>query len=98
MKKPITLISVYSFSKSKEGEFIKTWNQVAQFMKMQPGFLDTTLHRSIGPNARFQFVTVAHWESPEAWWTAFRKNEAIRSLYRVGGEHIPALYTAEAQY
>jgi hypothetical protein len=41
------------------------WEKVARFMKQQPGFISTRLHRAIIPGARFQLINLAEWESVE---------------------------------
>jgi heme oxygenase (mycobilin-producing) len=64
----ITLINAFEITQvGKEDEFIQLWNETADLMKKEPGFIDTKLHRSLDPKARFQFVNIAHWESPETW-------------------------------
>lgn len=34
------------------------------------GFRDNRLHRAVDPDTRFQLVSIAHWDSTEAWRTA----------------------------
>jgi heme-degrading monooxygenase HmoA len=58
-----------------------------------PGYIDTALHRALTPDAEFQFVNVARWQTPEEFGAAtqspgFRQAAAGLAGYR---PH-PALY------
>ena len=96
MQSPVVLINVFSVPKGMEDEFIKMWNETAQEMKKQPGFIDTKLHRSLDENARFEFINVAHWESKEAWQAAM-SNVVIKERQK-SVEANPALYEVAVQY
>jgi heme oxygenase (mycobilin-producing) len=101
MSTPVILINSFVVHQGKEEEFIKRWKETAQVMKEQPGFIDTKLHRSLDPNAKFQFINVAHWESAEAWQAAtstiFSKAQAVAEQLELF-EHYPALYQIEVEY
>jgi len=52
------------------------------------------LHRAISPNARFKFINVAEWESPEHFQTAVN-SEGFQKVAASGVDeypHFPALY------
>ena len=53
MKAPVVLINSFSVPKGMEDEFIRTWNETAEFMKNALGFIHAKLHRSFDPDARF---------------------------------------------
>jgi heme-degrading monooxygenase HmoA len=97
MESPVVLINVFSVPKGGEEEFIKMWTEALEFMKNEPGFIDAKLHRSLDPDARFQFINVAHWESPQAWKAAFSKPELQELGLLVPFEQNPALYRVEVQ-
>jgi heme oxygenase (mycobilin-producing) len=40
-------------------EFLRGWQRAADYMRQQPGFLSSRLHRAIAPDARFRFINVA---------------------------------------
>ncbi|HEY9847786.1 MAG TPA: antibiotic biosynthesis monooxygenase, partial [Candidatus Caenarcaniphilales bacterium] len=69
-----------------------------ELIKNEPGFIDANLHRSLEPNARFQFVNVAHWETQEAWQVAFKKLQLQELTKRVPFEQIPALYKVAVHF
>ena len=45
---PIVLINVFTIDPADEDTFIKAWSQEADFMKTQPGYIATQLHKGIG--------------------------------------------------
>jgi heme-degrading monooxygenase HmoA len=98
----ITLIRAYEVTqRGKEEEFIRLWNETAHLMTKEPGFIDIKLHRSLDPKARFQFVNIARWESPETWQNAIAANPGLRDWWQkiaVIAEANPALYNVEVQY
>ncbi|MGE5762650.1 MAG: antibiotic biosynthesis monooxygenase family protein [Mycobacterium leprae] len=93
---PITLINVFEVPAQQVGTFVEQWRARAEIMTSAPGFRDARLHQALSPNARFQFVNVAHWDSREAWEAAqanpeFRARiDALEAEVRVGAN--PALY------
>lgn len=93
---PVVLINPFSVPKGMEDEFLKTWNETAEVMKNKPGFINTKLHRSLDPDARFQFVNVALWESTEAYHAAFSDYEPKEKQLLI--EANPALYQVEVEY
>ncbi len=97
MEKPVVLINVFSVPKGKEEEFAKMWTEALEFIKNEPGFIDAKLHRSLDPNAQFQFINVAHWESQEDWKAAFSKLASQEFVKQVPYEQIPALFKVEVQ-
>lgn len=102
MQSLVVLINPFSIPKGREEEFFKMWNEVAQYMKDQPGFIDSKLHRSLDPDARFQFINIAHWESAEAWQAAMSKvgpkAQELAQQLPFEFENSPTLYRAEVEY
>ena len=45
---PVVLVNVFTLDKADEQTFLKAWQDDAVFMKRQPGFISTQLHRAIG--------------------------------------------------
>ena len=72
----ITFINPLCVPFGREAEFIEKWDKGAGYVRGCDGFVSTSLHRSMGPQSRFQFFTVAVWESAEQfaratstpWW------------------------------
>lgn len=64
-----------------------------------PGFRDVRLHRALLPDARFQLVNVAHWDSAEAC-AAAGSNPAVTASVdearKIATAH-PAIYRVAAE-
>lgn len=96
MTSPVVLINAFVVSKDMEETFLKTWHETAAYMRQAPGFIDTKLHRCLDPNGKFQFINIAHWESPEAYHAALAQHEPGEKHLPI--EANPALYTVEVTY
>ena len=70
--------------------FLAGWDQAAAYLSGQPGFVASRLHRAIGPDARFRFVNVAEWASPNA----FRAAVSSDAFRRMAGSGMPPNYPA----
>ncbi|MFF9457657.1 antibiotic biosynthesis monooxygenase family protein [Streptomyces flaveolus] len=66
----ITFVNAFEMSAERIDEFLPHWLGRAELMSKALGFRDTQLHRAVAPETRFQLVSIAHWDSPEAWHTA----------------------------
>ena len=53
-------------------EFFEIWKGAQEIMVAQPGAIDNVLHRTVDEDSPFQFINVAHWESPEALANALK--------------------------
>lgn len=96
MTSPVVLINSFSVPEGMEEQFLENWNKTAQQMKNQPGFIETKLHRSLDGKARFKFINVALWESPEAYQAGLSNVEIFEKQLPV--EANPALYSVANQY
>jgi len=50
---PVVLVNVFTLDKADEQTFLKAWMDDAVFMKLQPGFISTQLHRAIGESPTY---------------------------------------------
>ncbi len=67
---PVVLINVFQVPEGSLDETVVFWEAARDFLKDQPGYLSTALHRSLLPDARFQLVNIARWENAEAFRNA----------------------------
>jgi len=67
--RPAVLVNVFTLDKADEQTFLKTWQDDAEFMKRQPGFICTQLHRAIGESPTY--LNYAVWESTDDFRAAF---------------------------
>ncbi|MGW3269627.1 rhodanese-like domain-containing protein [Streptomyces sp. NPDC001056] len=51
----------------KEGAYLDAWQDAADVMAAQPGFIRTYMFRTIVPGRKFPLVNVAEWESTAHW-------------------------------
>jgi heme-degrading monooxygenase HmoA len=70
---PVVLINQFNVAPDDAQRFLDVWAGDAAFMKRQPGFISTQLHRGIAGSATY--VNVAVWESARALGEAFRSPE-----------------------
>jgi heme-degrading monooxygenase HmoA len=70
---PVVLVNVFTLDKNDEQSFLATWQDDAAFMKRQPGFISTQLHRAIGDSPTY--LNYAVWESNAHFRAAFTHPE-----------------------
>jgi heme-degrading monooxygenase HmoA len=75
---PVALVNVFTLDKIDEQAFLDAWKADAAFMKRQPGFIATQLHRAIGESPTY--LNYAVWESTEAFRAAFTHPEFRATL------------------
>jgi len=66
---PIVLVNVFTVAPEDAQRLLEVWADDAAFMRQQPGFISTQLHR--GTAGSSTFVNVAEWESAAALGEAF---------------------------
>jgi len=90
----VVLINAFEVPADGDDAFVAAWEQTRQFLRDQPGYLATWLHRSLSLDADFRFINIGRYESPQAFQAAvgqpgFREaaaaiqHRAHPSLYRV---------------
>ncbi|KPF75596.1 hypothetical protein IP78_13620 [Brevundimonas sp. AAP58] len=94
----VILINVFEVPEGQVEETIEAWEVARSFLSQQPGYVSTTLHRSITPDARFELINVAVWSSPEAFRSASERMVSEAIMPPVAGLRFsPALYTVVRQ-
>jgi len=66
---PVVLVNIFTLDKADEQAFLEAWQDDAQFMKQQPGFISTQLHRAIGEGSAY--LNYAVWETTAHFRAAF---------------------------
>ena len=74
----VVLVNVFTLDPADEQTFLQVWQDDAAFMKRQPGFISTQLHRAIGENATY--LNYAVWESTAHFRAAFTHPEFVAKL------------------
>jgi heme-degrading monooxygenase HmoA len=75
---PVVLINVFNVAPEDAERLLEVWADDAAFMKQQPGFVSTQLHR--GTAGSSTFVNVAEWDSARALGAAFGSPEFQQRL------------------
>ena|ERR1700761_4011845 len=70
---PVVLLNIFTLDTADEPGFLKIWQDDAAFMKRQPGFISTQLHRALGESPTY--FNYAVWESNAAFRAAFSNPE-----------------------
>ena len=70
---PIVLINTFTVAPHDVEALLTAWAADAAWMKQQPGYISTQLHR--GTTGSSVFINTAVWESASALGTAFRSPE-----------------------
>src|ERR1700741_4473649 len=70
---PVSVVNLVTLDAADEQSFLETWQDDATFMKRQPGFISTQLHRAIGDSPTY--LNYAVWESTALYRTAFTHPE-----------------------
>ncbi|MEX0346858.1 MAG: antibiotic biosynthesis monooxygenase [Rhizobiaceae bacterium] len=92
-KAPVTLINAFIVPADREAEAILFWERAAAFMKRQPGYVSTALHRAILPDAKFKLINIAKWESVDAFKRASMALRTTGGIKPVDGVvSAPSLY------
>ena len=89
----VTVINPFEVPGERHDEALQLWDRAASVMERREGFVSARLHKAVDPGARFQFVTVAEWESTDHFMAALRSEE-LQELDRRLAEfpHSPAVY------
>ena len=69
----VVLINVFTVDPGEEDALIAAWTHDAEYMRAQPGYISTQLHKGIGGSTTF--LNYAVWESVESFRVAFSSPE-----------------------
>jgi len=75
---PVVLINIFNVASADVDALLKAWEADANWMKKQPGFISTQLHRGIGGSC--VFLNYAVWESVAHFRQAFSHPDFRSSL------------------
>jgi heme oxygenase (mycobilin-producing) len=65
MAEPVVLINAFEVPAADADAFVAAWRGARDYLRSQPGYIETILHQSIAPDAEFQFVNIARWQTAE---------------------------------
>ncbi|QBD78984.1 antibiotic biosynthesis monooxygenase [Ktedonosporobacter rubrisoli] len=88
----IVLINPFEVPLGQEENFRQGWQAAAEHLRQAPGFISTRLHESLDKEARFRFINVAEWESPQHFQAAMRSEAMAQVRQHMHFTAYPALY------
>ena len=77
-RSPVVLVNVFTLDKADEQNFLEVWAGDSAFMKRQPGFISTQLHRAIGESPTY--LNYAVWESTADFRAAFTHPDFLAKI------------------
>ncbi len=80
---PVVLVNIFNVAESEIPALLKAWEADANWMKVQPGYISTQLHRGIAGST--VFMNYAVWESAALFSAAFNHPDFKKAL-----EHYPS--------
>jgi heme-degrading monooxygenase HmoA len=75
---PVVLINLFTVDAKDADAVLKAWENDANWMKRQPGYISTQLHRGIGGSC--VFLNYALWESVAHFRAAFTHPDFMNAL------------------
>jgi heme-degrading monooxygenase HmoA len=78
VQSPVILVNLFMVEAKDVAALLQAWEQDANWMKRQPGYISTQLHRGIGGSCAF--LNYAVWESVEHFRRAFTHPDFAAAL------------------
>jgi heme-degrading monooxygenase HmoA len=89
----VVLINAFEVPAAGAEAFIAAWEQARDYLRTQPGYIDTALHQAVTPGADFEFVNIARWKTSGDFTAAVRNQEFQQAAAGLAGYRShPALY------
>src|SRR6266540_3700991 len=89
---PVVLINPFEVPPDRDREFVTRWERARDFLAGREGYVGTTLHRSLAPDAEFRFVNIAAWPSAAAFQAAIDDPAFREATAEISGRAHPSLY------
>jgi heme-degrading monooxygenase HmoA len=80
---PVVLVNIFQVTEGDIPALLSAWEKDASWMKQQPGFISTQMHRGIAGST--VFMNYAVWESVALFRMAFQHPEFKKAM-----EHYPS--------
>jgi heme-degrading monooxygenase HmoA len=89
-KDECTVIVAYQVAHEDCERFLDSWEKANGFLRDQPGFVGTALHRAVSANPDFRFVNVSRWEDEDAFRAAILRHDFQEASARLAAFPIHA--------
>ncbi len=87
---PVVLLNLFEIDQADEDALMRAWEADANWMKRQPGYISTQLHRGVG--ASRLLLNYAVWESIAHFRAAFTHPEFASALANYPSSAVAAPY------
>ena len=77
---PVVVVNIFQVAEADIPALLSAWEKDANWMKQQPGFISTQMHRGIAGST--VFMNYAVWESVAHFRAAFQHPEFKKSMER----------------
>jgi heme-degrading monooxygenase HmoA len=88
----VVLVNAFEVPPDGDDAFLASWEASRQFLRAQPGYLATRLHRSLSPEVDFRFVNIGRYASPQAFQAAIGQPEFREAAAAIQHRAHPGLY------
>jgi heme-degrading monooxygenase HmoA len=88
----VVLINAFEVPPDGDDAFLAAWEQTRRFLRGQPGYLATRLHRSLSPDADFRFVNIGRYTNPQAFQAAVGQPGFRQAAAAIQHRAHPSLY------
>ncbi|MEM7068733.1 MAG: antibiotic biosynthesis monooxygenase family protein [Pseudomonadota bacterium] len=75
---PVVLVNIFTVDVEDQAALIKAWKADALWMKQQPGYISTQLHKAVGESS--MYFNYAIWDSISDFRAAFSNPEFKNAL------------------
>ena len=75
---PVVLVNVFTVDPSDQEAMVEAWRDDALWMKKQPGYISTQLHKAVGGSS--MYLNYAVWDSVADFRAAFSNPEFQNAL------------------
>jgi len=90
---PVVLINVFTVDPIDQEALVAAWKEDALFMKKQPGYISTQLHKAVGESS--MYLNYAVWDSVADFRSAFSKPEFQDALSQYPSSAVTAPHLFE---
>ena len=75
---PVVLVNLFTVDPADQDALVAAWREDALWMKKQPGYISTQLHRAVGESC--MYLNYAIWDSVDDFRVAFSNPEFQQAL------------------
>ena len=75
---PVVLVNVFTVDPDEQDAIVEAWQADAQWMKKQPGYISTQMHKAVGDSS--MYLNYAVWDSVADFRAAFSNPEFQNAL------------------